>query len=348
VKAARLYGQKDVRIEDVGVPFVGDGEVLVRIRAGQICGTDVRMYGQGVKPGGAVVPLTLGHEIAGIVAEIGSGVTGLAVGARVAVAPNYGCGVCDMCVGGNSQMCAYSQALGVTLDGGFAEYMRVPAPAVSQGNISELPDNVSFQDAALAEPLSCVYNAFERNDPQPGDVVVILGSGPIGLMHAKLYLMAGAGSVIMNDLRPERLDLCREMEPDILTASPETLADLITEISSGRGADIVITAAPAPATHQLALELVAINGKVSFFGGLPRDREIVPINTNLIHYKQIWVTGTTRQNLRQYRKTLDLIARGQVSLNGMITRTVPLEQIDQVLQDTMEGRGLKNGILIEA
>ncbi len=347
MKAARLHAAKDLRVETVEAPRIGDGEILVRIRAGQVCGTDVRMYRQGAKAVGNGRALTMGHEIAGVVEEVGESVTGLRPGDRIAVAPNYGCGVCDRCTSGETQLCDRSEALGVTIDGGFAELMRVPAAAVAQGNVSVLPDHVSFQDAALAEPLSCVYNAFERNDPQPGDVVLIMGAGPIGLMHAKLYLMAGAGAVILNDVLPERLDLCRSIEPDVHTVGAASLGSLVRELSGGRGADIVVTAAPAPETHQIALDLVAVNGKVSYFGGLPKDREIVPINTNLIHYKQIWVTGTTRQSLRQYRKTLDLISRGLVDLDGIMTRTVGLEELSLVLEDTMNGRGLKNGILIE-
>jgi L-iditol 2-dehydrogenase len=346
VKAARLYDSGDLRVEDVAVPAVGRGEILVRIVAGQVCGTDIRMFKQGAKAASPDKPLILGHEIAGVIEQVDSEITSYAPGMRVAIAPNYGCGVCDTCISGNTQTCAESEALGVTRDGGFAEFMIVPEPAVRQGNVAIVPEHVSLQEAALAEPLSCVYNAFERNDPQPGDTVLIIGAGPIGLMHAKLYLMAGAGAVVMNDLLPERLALCKSLEPDIHTVGPGELEAVLNEVSRGRGADIVITAAPAPATHQMALDLVAVNGKVSFFGGLPKDREIVPINTNLIHYKQIWVTGTTRQSLRQYRKTLDLIDRGLVKLDGLMTKAVGLEQIDEVFQDTMNGRGLKNGILV--
>lgn len=347
MKAARLYREGDIRIDEVPIPEPGRGEILLRIRAGQVCGTDVRMYKQGAKAASPDRPLTLGHEIAGIIEAVGADVGAYESGTRVAIAPNYGCGVCDTCVSGNTQSCADSQALGVTLDGGFAEYMLVPEAAVRQGNVTPIADHVTFQEAALVEPLSCVYNAFERNDPQPGDVVLIIGAGPIGLMHAKLYLMAGAGAVIMNDLLPARLELCKSIEPQIVTTGPDELTDVVSDVSRGRGADIVITAAPAPATHQLALDLVATNGKVSYFGGLPKDREIVSLNTNTIHYKQIWVTGTTRQSLRQYRRTLELIDRGVVNLDGLITRAVPLDDVMDVIDDTVNGRGLKNGILID-
>jgi L-iditol 2-dehydrogenase len=346
VKAARLYTTGDLRVEEVPTPEPGRGEILVRIRAGQVCGTDIRMYKQGANAASPENPLILGHEMAGVIEQVDREVHGYETGMRVAIAPNYGCGVCDTCISGNTQTCSKSEALGVTRDGGFAEFMLVPEPAVRQGNVAVVPEHVTLQEAALAEPLSCVYNAFERNDPQPGDIVLIIGAGPIGLMHAKLYLMAGAGAVILNDLLPERLALCKSLEPDIRTVLPAGLATLLDDVSRGRGADIVITAAPAPATHQLALDLVAVNGKVSYFGGLPRDREIVPINTNIIHYKQIWVTGTTRQSLRQYRKTLELIDRGLIRLDGVMTKAVPLDQIHEVFEDTMNGRGLKNGILV--
>jgi L-iditol 2-dehydrogenase len=333
-------------VEEIATPEPAAGELLIRVGAGQVCGTDVRMFKQGAAAATDGSPLTLGHEIAGVIETAGQGVQGFAPGARVAVAPNYGCGVCDTCVSGNTQACDRSEALGVTRDGGFAEFMIIPEPAVRQGNVSPLPDHVSLQEAALAEPLSCVYNALERHNVQPGDVVLIIGAGPIGLMHAKLHLMAGAGAVIMNDLIPERLEQCRALEPSVLTAGPESLAEVLADASRGRGADIVVTAAPAPATHQLALDLVARNGTVSFFGGLPRDQEIVSLNTNLIHYKEIWVTGTTRQSLRQFRRTLELIARGLVSLDGIMTKAVSLDEIQEVFDDTMNGRGLKNGVLL--
>lgn len=346
MKAARLYKENHISVDDIPVPEVGAGEIRVLIRAGQVCGTDVRMFKQGAASASPEHPLTLGHEIAGVIAHVGDGVAEYEPGMRVAVAPNYGCGVCDTCVSGNTHMCAKSDALGVTVAGGFAEQLVVPAAAVRQGNVSVIADHVGFPEAAMAEPLSCVYSAFERNDPQIGDVVLIIGAGPIGLMHAKLYLMAGAGAVIINDINQQRLDQCKEIEPALKAVGPDDLRELCDHESRGRGVDIVVTAAPAPETHPLALELVAKNGKVSFFGGLPKAHEIVPINTNLIHYKQIWVTGTTRQSLSQFRRTLELIDRGLVKLDGLITKAVSLDRIHEVIDDTMNGRGLKNGIVI--
>jgi L-iditol 2-dehydrogenase len=343
---ARLYGKEDLRVEDIPQPEVGSGDVLVRIRAGQVCGTDLRMFLSGHKNITPETPLVLGHEISGTIQEAGSEVTQYRPGMRVAVAPNFGCGVCSMCVSGNTHLCTNSRALGITLDGGFAEVLRVPEAAVNQGNVVEIPDQVSYQDASLAEPMSCVYNAFERLDPRPGDVVLILGAGPIGLMHAKLYLFAGAGLVAVNDINPERLAECQKLEPGICAMASAQLKEQILEMTKGKGADICITACPSPEAQKSALELVGMNGKVMFFGGLPSHRAEVPLNTNLIHYKQITVSGTTRQRLSQYRRILGLLAQERISLAGLITSSVTLKNIHVAFKNAAQGRGLKNGILV--
>lgn len=343
---ARLYGKEDLRVEDVPQPEVGPGDVLVRIRAGQVCGTDLRMFLNGHKNISPESPLVLGHEISGSIQETGSGVSHYRPGMRVAVAPNFGCGVCSVCVSGNTHLCTQSQALGITLDGGFAELLRVPEAAVNQGNVVEIPDQVSYQDASLAEPMSCVYNAFERLGPRPGDVVLIIGAGPIGLMHAKLYLFAGAGLVAVNDINPERLAECQKLEPGIRTMASPHLKEQVLEMTKGRGADICITACPSPDAQKSALELVGVNGKVMFFGGLPSHLAEVPLNTNLIHYKQITVSGTTRQSLSQYRRILDLLARGRITLANLVTSSVTLQNISVAFENAVQGRGLKNGILV--
>jgi len=342
---ARLYGKEDLRIEDVPPPEIGTGEILIRVRAAQVCGTDVRMYLNGHPDATPESPLVPGHEISGTIEEIGPGVLHYRPGMRVAVAPNFGCGVCDICVSGNTHLCRSSQALGITLDGGFAELLRVPQAAVNQGNVVEIPDQVSHQDPSLAEPMSCVYNAFERLAPRPGAAVLILGAGPIGLMHAKLHLLAGAGLVAVNDINSERLAQCEKLEPGICAIQGANLKEQILELTRGRGADICITACPSPEAQQAALELVGVNGKVMFFGGLPSHRAEVPLNTNLIHYKQITVSGTTRQSLSQYRRVLDLLAWGRIVLADLVTSSVRLENISVAFENAIQGRGLKNGIL---
>ncbi|MGA2545457.1 MAG: alcohol dehydrogenase catalytic domain-containing protein [Rectinemataceae bacterium] len=343
MKAARLFGVDDLRVVDVPLPEIGSGEVLLRVRAALICGTDIRMLKNGAKSS----PLTLGHEIAGMIEKVGRDVRGYRPGMRVAVAPNYGCGVCDQCVSGQGQNCASLRALGIHDDGGFAEYVRIPALAVAQGNISPIEDDLSFSEAAIAEPLSCVYNSFERARFKPGESVIVIGAGPIGLLHAKLYKLAGAGLVMMSDVNADRLAACVKDEPSFVAVPAEGAKERVMELTRGAGADVVITAASVAAVQQLAFGLAALNGRVIFFGGLPAGKEIVGLDTNVIHYRMITVTGTSRQSLAQYRACLGLIGRGLIDVRSVITRTWPLDGAAEAFASALRGEGLKSGFVME-
>jgi L-iditol 2-dehydrogenase len=350
MRAALLYGKEDLRVEELPVPEIAAGEVLLRVKAAAICGTDIRMYRNGAKGVGPQSPLVLGHELSGMVARVGKevhGVQGLAEGARVAVAPNMGCGTCDACVSGNTQLCDNGfRAFGINLPGGFAEYVRIPAEAVRQGNLCPVAPEVSFAAAALAEPLSCVYNAFERCAVRPGDRVLIIGAGPIGLMHAKLARLGGAAKVVLNDLSEERLAICKQLEPSLETVAGE-VGERIMSLTGGRGADVVITACPAPEAQVTALKVAAMNGRVLFFGGLPADRAVVGLDTNLVHYRQLTVTGTTRQSLRQYRAVLRLIEDGLLRVDDLVSARWPVDSIREGFAAVMRGSGLKHAVSFE-
>jgi L-iditol 2-dehydrogenase len=348
VKAALLYGREDLRVEERPVPEIGAGEVLLRVKAAAVCGTDIRMYRHGARGVGRRKPLILGHEVSGVIELAGRGVSGYREGDRVTIAPNMGCGTCDQCVSGNTQLCAGYQAFGISIDGGFASYLRVPVAAVAQGNIAAIPDGVGFEEAALAEPFSCVYNGFLRCAITPGNRVLIIGAGPIGLMHAKLARMAGAAAVILNDLSEDRLAAGLKAEGSLIgIAGDESLKGRIDELTSGKGVDVCIIACPAAAAQQAALELTGINGRVLFFGGLPEGKSIVPLDTNLVHYKQLAISGTSRSSLIQFRQALRLLGGGRVRLKDLITGTFPVEGIGKAFDLVMRGVGLKNVIVFD-
>ena len=200
MKAALLYGINDLRFEDIHMPTLNDDEILVKNRKSFICGTDIRMLKNGnknVTPGKGII---IGHEFSGVIAKVGKKVKGYLKGDRVFIAPNIGCGTCIYCISGNSHMCNDYQAFGIHIDGGFSEYVKIPAKAIQHGNVIKLSNSVSFSEAALVEPFSCVYNGFERAQISPGDTVLIQGAGPIGIMHAKLAKMAGAAKIIVSDV----------------------------------------------------------------------------------------------------------------------------------------------------
>jgi L-iditol 2-dehydrogenase len=345
MKAVRLYAANDLRVEDVPDPQVGSGDVLVRTKNAFVCGTDVRMYKNG-KPGiiDPQRPRILGHEIAGTIEAVGRDVESYKPGMRVAIAPNFGCGICDRCVGGNTQLCRQQQAIGIHMDGAFAEYVLVPAPAVRQGNIFVLPDNISFNSGALAEPFSCVYNAYEQIGIFPGDVVLIIGAGPIGVMHAKIANLAGAGRIYMNDLSTERLTIAQRIVPSIETIITDDLKGEIDKRTKGTGVDLVITAASVAAIQEAAFSYAGTNGRIMFFGGLPKGKSVVQLDTNEIHYKQLTVSGTTMQSLRQYRKILRLMEREILTADDIVTGSESFTEVVSVIDQITSGSGLKTSL----
>jgi L-iditol 2-dehydrogenase len=286
----------------------------------------------------------LAHEFSGVVEELGAGVSGYSVGQRVSVAPNIGCGACDRCISGNSHHCKGLAALGIHLDGGFAEYARIPADAVRMGNAVPIGRGVSFEAAAVNEAFSCVYSAFERYRVNPGDTVVIVGAGAIGLMHAKLAKIAGASTIILNDLSEERLRECSAIEPGVV-AVRENLLEMVSEATGGEMADVVITACSAAAAQKEAFKLAGLDGRVNFFGGLAKGNEMVELDTNLIHYRQLSVTGTTRASLRQYRQTLKLISAGIVDIEPLITHRWSLSDIHTAVSNAASAIGLKQAVV---
>ena len=345
MKAAKLYGKNDLRIVDIPVPEIGVDEILLRVKAGTVCGTDLRMYANGAAAASEESPLTLCHEFAGTIEKVGSAVIGYEEGQRVSIAPNIGCGICDMCVSGNGHHCKQLKALGVNYDGGFAEFTVVPNAAIVLGNVTPLADNVSFVAAAANEAFACVYNAFERYGVNPGDAVLIIGAGAIGMMHAKLALMAGASVVILNDLSEERLHACKALDPRITIASTD-LKELVDLKTSGKGADVVITACSVQSVQEDAFNYAGLNGRVNFFGGLPAGRSAT-LDTNQIHYKQLAVTGTTRSSLDHYRKTLDFIAKGIVEVDSLVTGKYPIEDILTAFENATAQKGLKQAIVFD-
>jgi L-iditol 2-dehydrogenase len=323
-------------------------EVLVRIDAVAICATDLEIihYGSPALIQGGMPfnkNFTPGHEYMGTVAALGPGVDEYAVGQRVSIAPNFGCGICDECVSGNSHHCKDLTAIGINYDGGFAEFVRIPASAIAYGNVTLLADNVSFEAAAANEAFACVYNAFERYGVNPGDAVLIIGAGAIGMMHAELAFMAGAAKVIVNDISEERLALCKEIDPRIITVSGD-LKEVVDSETGGKGANVVITACSVKSVQEAAFDYAALNGRVNFFGGLPAGQK-ADLDTNQIHYKQLHVTGTTRSSLDHYRKALDFIAKGIVDADRLVTDRYTIEDIETAFDNAAAGKGLKQAIV---
>lgn len=346
MQAAFLYDKEDLRVQEAPDPKIGEGEILLQTASASVCGTDVRMWKNGHALATPERPLVIGHEMSGIVAKIGPGVSGYQVGERVCVAPNYNVATSKLSIAGDGYLDPNYRALGIHEHGAFAEFVRIPREAVAQGNVFAIPDSVTFAEAALVEPLACVYNAYEKVRTGPGDVVLIIGAGPIGVMHAKISRMAGAGKVIINDIHENRLQIARTIDKSFIAIEGDPAKEVM-QLTRGSGPDVIITACPVSSVQTQALELAAVNGRVLFFGGLPKGKSLVQLNTNLIHYKQLLVTGTTRQSLRHFQKTLDLIADDLVEVEDLLTSTHPISETEKAIKNAASASGLKSRVVFE-
>jgi L-iditol 2-dehydrogenase len=325
--AAVYHGPNDLRVEDAPLPGIGSGELLVKVLSASICGTDLRIFHGNHRmypPGTIRIP---GHEVVGTIAEVGADVKDYSIGQRVFCAPNTGCGHCLQCITGNNNLCLDYEAIGVTCDGGFAEYVRISAKSVQQGNVIPVSASVDPAVAALMEPFACVVRGQNALHIQPGEVVLVIGAGPIGVMHVKLAKARGAGRVIVSEPVPDRAAQAERMGADrVVNPVAEDLRSVLLEESQGRGADVIIVAAPVRAAQESTLDLAAINGRINFFGGLPKDRPMINFDSNLVHYKELIVTGTTACSTADCWQAAQIVNSGLVDLSGIVSRRFPLKE----------------------
>ena len=340
--AAVYHGPNDLRVENVPVPKIGKGEILVKVISASICGTDLRIFHGNHRmytPGTIRIP---GHEVVGTIAEIGEGVENYAAGQRVFCAPNTGCGHCPQCITGNNNLCANYDAIGVTSDGGFAEYVRIPTNSVQQGNVIPVSETVDPAVAAMLEPFACVLRGQNALKIKPGDVVLIIGAGPIGVMHTKLAKVRGAGRVIVSEPIANRAEQVSRMGADrVVDPTSENLKSVLNDESQGHGADVIIVAAPVHAAQESALELAAISGRINFFGGLPKDRPTIQFNSNLVHYKELVITGTTACSTADCWQAAKIVNSGLIDLTDVVSRRFPLSEAVNAFAAAEDRKSLK-------
>jgi L-iditol 2-dehydrogenase len=339
VEALVYHGPGDLRVEDRPTPRPGPGEAVLRVGACGICGTDLRIASgkhRAYPPGTVRVP---GHEVAGRIEAVGDGVD-LEEGQPAFVAPNVGCGRCRQCRAGRVNLCVRPEAIGIHRDGGFAERLLLPASLLSQGNVLPVPEAADLRAVALVEPLACVLRGARTCDIRAGDLVVIVGAGPVGLMHLLVARLAEPGVVVVSQRSEDRRRLALAWGADHAVA-PENLPAAVMDLSDERGADVVIVAAPSAEAQRQALEIAAPAARINFFGGLPRDGSVVELDTNLIHYKELVVTGTTANTTEDCRRALELVLDGSIDTAALVSRSYPLGEADEALADAGSGERLK-------
>jgi L-iditol 2-dehydrogenase len=342
MKALRFYAPEDVRLEEVPEPVCGPDEVKLRVRNCSTCGTDVKIFHNGHQ--NLSPPRIIGHEIAGEVAEVGANVSGWAVGDRAQVIAAVPCGDCYECRKGWMAVCQNQTSIGYQYDGGFAEYMIVPREVLKVDGLNRIPDNVGYDEASAAEPFACAINAQELLGIEEGDSVVVFGAGPIGCMHIRIARgVHKAGKIYLVDVNADRLKMSAEaVQPDeTINAAEVDVVERVMELTGGRGADVVITATAANVTQEQAISMAARNGRISFFGGLPKTDPFIKCDSNLVHYRQLHIHGANGSAPSHNKLALEYISTGQVPVKDLITARVPLENALDAFGIVQRGEAIK-------
>jgi len=327
MKAALLYGVRDLRVKNVDVSEVGPGEILVRVKAATTCGTDVKIFQRGYVDGVIEYPTVFGHEWAGDIVKVGEGVPWLKEGMRVRAGNSSPCLRCKMCQKGKYNLCENM----MWLWGAYAEYIKVP-PRIVMLNTQEIPPHITYEEAAVTEPLACVLHGIEEANIKLGDTVAIIGAGPIGLLHLQTAKKMGAEKVVISDLVEERLQVAQELGADeIVNAKRYDPVEKAREFTDGYGADVVIEAIGLPTTWEQALKMVRKGGTVLEFGGCPPGTEI-KVGTELLHYGEVTVFGTFHTTPAHFKKALNLIASGTVKVKPLITLKMKLDEIKDAFE----------------
>lgn len=328
MRAAVLEELNKMVVKEVPTPEVDDDSILVKVKSCAVCGSDIRIYRHGnnrVTP-----PAIIGHEISGEVVETGKNVSKFKVGDRVAIGADVPCGECVFCEAGIGNNCQINYAIGYQFAGGFAEYILLNRIVVDYGPVHKIPDNVSYDEAALAEPLGCVLNALELSNIRLGDTVVIIGAGPIGCMIIGVAKKMGASKVIVVQRSRPRLEIARKFGADVyICSSEEDSVARVLEETQGLGADVVITANPSPEAQVDAVKMAKNRARINFFGGLPRGKSLVTLDTNLIHYKELFVHGAHGAMPIHHLKAVELIASGSINVKDFISHNFTLDDISQ-------------------
>jgi L-iditol 2-dehydrogenase len=330
-----------LRVEQVDVPKIGKGELLIRNHVALTCGTDLKMFLRGHRL--ATPPLIIGHEFAGTVEKVGEDVEGFEDGMRVVAANSAPCMSCYYCQIGKPNLCDRLDEVlvGFSSPGAYAEYVRLPARIVKQ-NTYEIPKDVPFEAAAFVEPLACVVHGIELSNIRARDLVLVIGAGPIGLLHVQLAKVRGAGTVVVADASPERLQRAAQLGADKTVTSGDP-ASQVKALTDNRGADVTIEAVGKPETWELAVRATRKGGTTVLFGGCPAG-STASIDTGLVHYGELTLKGVFHHTPSDVRESLRLISTGQVKVASLITHRMKLAEVEAALRLMQKGTAIKVAI----
>jgi L-iditol 2-dehydrogenase len=340
MKAAILEDFGKIVVKEVPTPQIDDHSALLKVQSVATCGSDLRISKSGnprVK-----MPAIIGHEIAGVIIKAGRKVTKVKEGDSVAIGADIPCGACQWCRNGLGNNCQINYAVGYQIPGGFAEYMLLPKMLLEEGPVTLFSNHLSFDEAALAEPLACAINGLELVNMSLGKTIVIIGMGPIGCMMIDLARHMGAIKVICAQRSKRRMETAKQYDADIYIATEEE--DVVArclEETSGRGPDVVVTTCGSVETHEQAIIMVAHRGYVNLFGGLAKDVRPLSILSNTIHYKECFVTGSHGSVPRQHKLAVKLLEVKKIRVKPLITHRFPLSEINNAFKAMDSREGMK-------
>jgi len=343
MKAAVVHGINDIRIEEYLTPVAGPGEVIVNTKIAGICATDIKtLLGQGIPKD---LPTILGHEVVGEIAETGEGVTGFEIGDRVAVYPIAVCGKCYYCLQGRHNLCEAEFGLGHGIEGGFAEFVRLPKEIVDIGGVVKLGKDFSYEDAVFAEPLSCTLAAARTCRLRKGANVLIIGAGPMGLMHLKMAKWFGC-KVMIADLIDDRLALAGKMGADhLINSGRDNLADQVKEITDGRGADAVIISLGIPQVIEDNIKLTAKGGVCNIFGGPPPSE--IKLDPRWLHYMEITLTGTFASTPDDFKECLELIRDKSIIVSDLLSHKFSIDNFLDAVEKAKNQEMIRGIVLFD-
>jgi L-iditol 2-dehydrogenase len=340
MKAAVVHGANDIRFEEVPTPRAGPGEVVVQVKACGVCTTDLKILsGQSTVRG---LPAILGHEVSGVICEIGAGVTGFNNNQRVAVYPIASCGDCFFCRRNKHSLCLHEIGLAHGVDGGFAEYVRIPHQLVNLGGVVPIEDSLPFDLAAVAEPLSCAISAVQSPHLE-NEWVAVVGAGPMGLMNLLAAKANGLRTVVI-DLVPARLQKARELgATQVIDCSQDDPVQAVRTLTQV-GAGLVVAAVGDINVIKQYLPMVRNGGTFNIFGGPPKGSSLT-IDPRWLHYGEINLTGTFGSSVPDFGHALHLISTRKVDVAPLISERLPLGSLMDVIEKAKNLEGLKSVIL---
>ncbi|MBN2187770.1 MAG: alcohol dehydrogenase catalytic domain-containing protein [Dehalococcoidia bacterium] len=344
MKAGILEAIEHLEVKEVPDPQLEPCSIVLKVKVCSICATDLRIYHQGHAR--MKLPHILGHEIAGQISAVGSQVSDFQVGDRVAITPRIGCGKCFYCQKGQDIYCLNSLSFGHQLPGGYAQYLLIPECGVRYGVVNTIDDTVSFEEAAIAETVACCLRAQKTSHVGSGDTVVVVGGGPVGIIHCRLAKANGAAKVILVERETRRLGQVNLDSIDKMVDSQKSHVEAeIAALTEDNGADVVIVACSSAWAQEQSLSLAGRGGRVNFFGGLLPDQASISIDSNLVHYREVSLQGSHSSTPNDNREALDMLARGAIAIDDLITHRFPLDSIREAFLFAESRNGMHVAVL---